>query len=277
MPKVKGPLFSISAHGTMKGAITFQGSPSGPRVQKVPRHRDMRTAAQTSWRDFFVVGVTSWHELDAGSKAYYNTLAKGQGMTGYNLYMKLYLIGGLPPPPTPFSWTKEPGVGADDTMWWRDEVAFDSSLPTPIVGFSNIADEVDQSIRFPNCLIPAGATITVAYLKLWVNEGTGGTTDIRFYAEDAADPAAVSSAANGNSRVKTTEYYDWGLVGGAQRQSGSLVPIIQELVDSYDYSGGAHAIQFILYNLEPAQQYCHINHYESTGFEPELYVEGTTP
>jgi len=101
MPKLTGPLFSISAHGTMKDTITYQGSPSGPRVQLVPKHRDMFTGSQSLVRTSFLQAASQWRALDGATKTWWNTRAEGQGMTGYNLYIKVYLTGSGGTPPTP--------------------------------------------------------------------------------------------------------------------------------------------------------------------------------
>lgn len=108
MAKVKGALFSITAGGKLGNGISFQGGPSGTRAQLIPTHRDMQTAGQMSVRGSFQSAVSAWNALDGASKAYYETLAAGQAITGYNLYVKLFMLGQIEGPPAGGTYTLQP-------------------------------------------------------------------------------------------------------------------------------------------------------------------------
>lgn len=105
MPRVTGPLFSVTAKGTLADALTFQGGPSGVRVQKVPRHRDRDSNTQSIQRASFVSAVSQWHNLSEGTKATYEAEALQFHMTGYNRYIKLCLLGLVAPPAVGFPYT----------------------------------------------------------------------------------------------------------------------------------------------------------------------------
>ena len=93
MPKVKGPLFSIEAFGTLAGAITYKKGKEGNRVEKVPKPHDRRSAAQATERNLFKSGASVWKTFSENTKRYYENLASGRHMTGYNYFMMIYILG----------------------------------------------------------------------------------------------------------------------------------------------------------------------------------------
>lgn len=105
----------------------------------------------------------------------------------------------------------------------------------------------DAFFRFPNVTIPNGATIKSAKLR-WMPQGynnTGQSTELA--AVDAADPAAPTDVASFNALTPTTARVDYdpsaaGVPVDVETETPDLTAIIQELVDSYDYSGGAAII-----------------------------------
>jgi hypothetical protein len=100
--------------------------------------------------------------------------------------------------------------------------------------------------RFLGITIPAGATITAAYISLYITYKNGTPSPARIYADDSAIPTAPTSAATGNAKTKTTAYVSMGdPAAGDWRNSEELKTVIQELVDSYSYASGA-AMQFFV-------------------------------
>ena len=93
MPRVKGPLLSIEAKGTLGGAITYQGGLSGSRVTKPPLHRDARSAKQIVQRVAYANARDEWSWLSDSEKATWNGKAYGRGMTGYNYFLQQWLAG----------------------------------------------------------------------------------------------------------------------------------------------------------------------------------------
>lgn len=96
--------------------------------------------------------------------------------------------------------------------------------------------------------IPVGATITAAYLTLQFDNSAEDEPDLRIYGEDVSSAAIyVSGTATFSisSRTRTTAFVDWGstdLGAPGAFNTSSLVSIIQELVNTWDYSGGSNYI-----------------------------------
>ena len=99
MPKVTGPLFSLDAKGTLAGAITYQGTPKGPRVGRVPRHKDALSDAQLAHRELFLEARDAWLALSPEEKAQWTATGQLSQMTGWNAFLKDYILN--PPPPEP--------------------------------------------------------------------------------------------------------------------------------------------------------------------------------
>ena len=93
MVKVLGPLFSIRAWGTFDGTLVYQRRPGMPTVMRRRAPGNPNTEAQQSQRTSFAAAVSSWRVLPDASKAEWTVRAWGIGTTGYNLYMKNYLLG----------------------------------------------------------------------------------------------------------------------------------------------------------------------------------------
>ena len=51
-----------------------------------------QTEAQQAHRQKYGQGVEAWRALTPGQKAVYNKYAIGQNMSGYNFFMKIYLL-----------------------------------------------------------------------------------------------------------------------------------------------------------------------------------------
>jgi hypothetical protein len=76
MAKVKGPLFSLDAHGTLGRTIIYQRSPSGVRVFPHFVPYDPKTAAQLNIRQYIRLGVYYWHSLPAEYVQQWNNFVK---------------------------------------------------------------------------------------------------------------------------------------------------------------------------------------------------------
>lgn len=130
---------------------------------------------------------------------------------------------------------------ADDVMWYA--TTFDS------LGSAfgrHTSGVIKSSWRFTGVTIPAGATITAAYLSFYYYDTVGTPPACALYAEDAANPGRITTYGDGNGRSLTTASISITCPSsGTWWNSSSLVNIIQELVDSYSYVSGA-AMQFIV-------------------------------
>lgn len=127
--------------------------------------------------------------------------------------------------------------------------------------------------------IPDGATIDASYLIIVAASTKSGTTvNTRIQFEDAANPTAPTSYATWAARTLTTTYVDWNSIAawtnGATYNSPEIKTIIQELVDSYDYSSGA--TMGILGQYIAATSYRHGTDYHgSSANAVKLYIEYT--
>lgn len=100
MVKVKSPLLSREARGAIYGNIVFSVRKSGQQVRFQKPPVDRRSSGQISRRLIYSNGVDAWHSLTSEEKQVYIVQAKEMNMTGYNLYMRTYLLS---PPPDPDS------------------------------------------------------------------------------------------------------------------------------------------------------------------------------
>lgn len=106
------------------------------------------------------------------------------------------------------------------------------------------------AMRFRNITIPKGARISSAYIT-WTAQFTRGGQVVasRIYGEKAAAPAAFGAAENFGLRTLTTAFVNnvtagnWNL--NATYQSSSLITVIQELVDAYDYAAGDMVLMWL--------------------------------
>lgn len=139
---------------------------------------------------------------------------------------------------------KQVGANADDGYWMAPSTFSYDSVVLALGGLYGYA--INVFCRWTGITIPAGAKITSAYVSFRFYSYSGTPPKCTLYFEDAANPSAISSASDGNGRVKTTANISvTGPTSGEWWNTGSIVSIIQELVDSYDYSSGA-AMQMII-------------------------------
>jgi uncharacterized protein with NRDE domain len=103
MAKVKGPLMSLGASGTIAGAMTFsswKGIPTA-RIKSTPTNPN--TAGQQAQRTTFGLAVASWKAQDEADQLTWTNRAKALGlkMSGFNLYTREYIKQGVTDPAVP--------------------------------------------------------------------------------------------------------------------------------------------------------------------------------
>ena len=87
MPKVKGPLFSVSARKTLGKLLTFQRRPGGAAVYPYKKPKVPLTAKQILQRWLVAQAVACWQGLSDADKAVWELKAKGRGQSGYSLFI----------------------------------------------------------------------------------------------------------------------------------------------------------------------------------------------
>lgn len=93
MPKLLGPLFSVQAHGTLGGCLTYRRQKMGGNVfpHKVPRLPN--TEAQLGQQASVASCVSCWKALPPADKVRFEMKARGLKRTGYHYYMENCLRG----------------------------------------------------------------------------------------------------------------------------------------------------------------------------------------
>lgn len=162
----------------------------------------------------------------------------------------------------------------DDGYWTAPSTFSYGSINLPLGGSFGYKRNI--FCRWTGITIPAGAKITSAYVSFRFYNYSGTPPECTLYFEDAANPSAISSASDGDDRVKTTANISvTGPTSGEWWNTGSIVSIIQELVDSYDYSSGA-AMQMIIDGVASnsfSQQSAYEDGYPDGRWAPKLHIE----
>ncbi len=87
MAKLKNPLLSLKASGSLARAITFVRRRGVDLVEKKPEVKDARTPPQIAHRNMFGLCVDLWHTLSAAEKAVWESAGTARHMTGYAWYI----------------------------------------------------------------------------------------------------------------------------------------------------------------------------------------------
>ena len=136
--------------------------------------------------------------------------------------------------------------------------------------------------RFNGITIPAGATITAAYLSFSIDGPGQDEPDVVFYGEDSATPATLTAGlgnSNISNRARTTASVDWAntnLGAPAVFNTPDLSTIVQELVDSYaPYSSGDMAFVATTKNGTATRDLNVAMWDHATSAAPALHIEYT--
>lgn len=87
MAKLKNPLLSLKASGTIAKVLTFVRRGGVDLVEKKPEIKDAQTAAQLYHRNMFSLCKDLWHTLSAAEKAVWESQGTARHMTGYAWYI----------------------------------------------------------------------------------------------------------------------------------------------------------------------------------------------
>lgn len=91
MAKVTGPLYSVTASGTVAKSMTFGVWKGIQWVRGWVKPANPDTADQQTARARIAAAVASWL-TDTGVHDFWNSEAEGMAMSGYNLYVREYVI-----------------------------------------------------------------------------------------------------------------------------------------------------------------------------------------
>lgn len=93
MAKVLGPLLSLRAWGTFGGVVVYRRGRGMSTAMGRSAPRNPNTVLQQEQRVSFAAAVSSWRALPDASKVWWVMRAVGMATSGYNLYVKNYLLG----------------------------------------------------------------------------------------------------------------------------------------------------------------------------------------
>jgi len=132
--------------------------------------------------------------------------------------------------------------------------------------------------------IPVGAIIVSAYIQLYVSKIVGTTPDtMHIYFDDSDSTSYASSYADISGRTRTTANIDYAIPAGSSGwvNTDDISPIIQELVNSYNYSAGDKMMTAIMYSASFGSgypKYALVTSYDGNpSFSPKLVIEYVMP
>lgn len=115
MAKIKNPLMSITAAGSIGSLLTYSTTTSSPVAKRMSAPAKRTSTAQQAQRNKYLEAIATWKALTDEEKAEYSARAERLKITGYNLYLSETIA---PPTPTGTLWdggaTRWDGGG---TLW----------------------------------------------------------------------------------------------------------------------------------------------------------------
>ena len=102
---------------------------------------------------------------------------------------------------------------------------------------------IDSAMRFTGSTVPAGATITNAYMR-FVGDGGGNSSGITMrISGEAVDSGSIGTSGNNiTSRTRTTAFVDWAvptIAGDQSVDTPNLAAIVQEIIDDAGWNPGS--------------------------------------
>ena len=144
---------------------------------------------------------------------------------------------------------KQVGANADDGYWY--ESVFNTNTAAANYGVNGVGVAIHNYYRWTAVTIPDGATITSATVSCYdYGSGVGTIPDgTKLYFHKSANPAAPTNATQAKALVTsaTTNYVVPVMSnGGSWFAHPDVKDIIQELVNTYNYSSGSAMMAFII-------------------------------
>ena len=92
MAKVHGPLFSNSASGSIAETLTFSKKRTGQQVRIQRKQKDVITSLRIVQRSLYSEALSEWRSFGLLLKGSYEVEAYPKKITGFNLFIKKYLL-----------------------------------------------------------------------------------------------------------------------------------------------------------------------------------------
>ena len=167
-------------------------------------------------------------------------------------------------------------AGADDGFAARTPEYFSADSKAITIGTDL---KFDAFLRFSDLKIPANATITKAYIGVVPAVTNLAGPMVHISAADVANPTAPTTSSEFYARTRTTSSVNWDAsswAAGESENSTDISNVIQELVDSDDYSVGA-PIMIFFDIAEGGTENQYFATFENAEYDaPKLYVEYST-
>lgn len=180
----------------------------------------------------------SWTNVASGN---YSITAKATDITGNTTTSAAISITVAPGAPNVFS--KKISSGEDDVEEFADGTITRTSYALEMPYYSSVAGNQIIGLRFNNVTIPAGATITGAYIKFFANNQNYKTTNLTITGENSANsPAFTFAPQNVSGRSRTSSSVSWTpsawTNAGALQQTPALTAVIQQIVNISGWASG---------------------------------------
>ena len=136
-------------------------------------------------------------------------------------------------------------AGADDGFAARTPEYFSADSPGITIGTDL---KFAAFLRVATLKIPSNATITKAYIGVVPAVTNPAGPMVHISAADVANPTAPTTSSVFYARKRTTSSVNWDAspwAAGGSENSTDILNVIQELVDSYDYSADAPILIFL--------------------------------
>lgn len=148
-----------------------------------------------------------------------------------------------------------------------------------ILGKRGLAARYNVFACWTSVIIPVGAIITTAYVQWRFHSYSGSPPECTLYFNDAKPAVVPSSYTDAEALVKTTANVKYTPpIKGDWLTSPELKTIIQELVDSYDYSSGSSMELLGIGTTGFTEGYTAFRTYNyATGDAPKLHIEYSLP
>lgn len=102
MARVKGPLFSVGASGTVGGILTFNPGKKTTTARHTPARYPPPTMPQQATRQKCADAAASWRSLDQTERAEWTTIASNGGRLPFAKYLLEWMAQNSTPAQPPF-------------------------------------------------------------------------------------------------------------------------------------------------------------------------------
>lgn len=119
MAKVKNPLFSLTAHGSVARRFTMQRQQGRQHCKTWAKPSGQPSAAQQLRRATFKQAAATWAALTPAERAPYQEQAKAENITAWNAYARACLLA--LPQGNITTWDHPRTVWDNDATAWLDQ------------------------------------------------------------------------------------------------------------------------------------------------------------